>query len=267
MTNRLARLLQTNGAQARAPRLVLGYDPDWDGDDDAGDPNLVRDPNAREATLWVYDAIGGWFGVDGGGLAREIASLDVDTIHIRLNSPGGDVFDARVLKTALENSKARVVAHVDALAASAASFLMLAADEIEIAPGAFVMIHNPWSMVMGEAGDMRQAADMLDKVGQTIAADYAAKTGMSRDEALALMAAETWLDADEAVARGFCDRLMAKAPKASARFDLSAFDRVPDKLTNPPPPPAPPPEDPFAALASARAAQERRLAVYERLAL
>ena len=134
------------------------------------------------------------------------------------------------MKTALEQSKARVVAHVDALAASAASFLMLAADEIEIAPGAFVMIHNPWGMAIGDSSEMRATADLLDQIADVIARDYKAKTKMALKDLRAMMDAETWLTADEALAQGFVDRLMQKPAKASAaaRFDLSAYKRAPD---------------------------------------
>src|SRR5699024_9441941 len=106
------------------------------------------------ATIYVYDVIGGFFGgVDAEDFAREVAALDVDTIHLRINSPGGDVFDARAMQTALRGHRAHVIAHIDGLAASAASGIAMAADEIEIAEGGFLMIHNAWTLAMGNQAD------------------------------------------------------------------------------------------------------------------
>ena len=232
----LARLFDRNRVAASAFRVVKGYDPDYDGDEDKpGEPDVDDGAQAsNEATIFVYDVIGGWdwdgTGITAKRLCQQIAALDVETIHVRFNSPGGDVFEARAIKTALEQSSARVIAHVDSLAASAASFLMLAADEIEIAPGAFVMIHNPWGVSIGDSGEMRKTADLLDQVRDVIVDDYKGKTKMSKADLRAMMDAESWLSAEDAVAKGFCDRLMQKAPKAAAKakaFDLSAFAHPP----------------------------------------
>lgn len=261
---RLARLLAANRARAVSSRILSGfrpsaYDPDGDGDaDKPGAPGVDSD---GVATIYLYDAIGGWWGVTAADLVPQIAALDATTIHLRINSPGGDVFDARAIKTALEAHKARVVAHVDGLAASAASFVMLAADEIEISEGAFVMIHNPWTLSVGDARDMRAAAALLDQVGGAICRDYARKTGADAAALQAMMDAETWLESHDAVAQGFCDRLAAKPAKAAARFNLEAFDNAPAALADAA---APETGGPDAALAAMRARQERLLAIYER---
>ena len=249
----LLQLYAANRPTARSFRLVAGYDPDYDGDmdnPDAPDEDAGAEP-VDEATLFVYGAIGHWYDeVQADALVKQIAGLKAGTIHLRINSPGGDVFEARAIKTALEQSSARVVAHVDALAASAASFLMLAADEIEIAPGAFVMIHNPWGMAIGDSTEMRATADLLDKVRDTIAADYKAKTKMSLKDLRALMDAETWMDSDEALAKGFVDRLMEKPAKAKNLrvAGLKAFRNAPAALL------APPEAAPDETAAAARAA-------------
>jgi ATP-dependent Clp protease protease subunit len=218
-----------------------------------------------EATIYVYDAIGSYYGVEAAPFVREIAALqDVSTIHLRINSPGGDVFDARSMKVALEQHPAKVVAHIDGLAASAASFLMLAADEIEIADGAFVMIHEPWSMAMGTSTDMRASADLLDQVGTAIGNDYTAKTGKSADEVQAWMKAETWFSAEEAIANGFADRLAEKKAASNSAaaqiFNLAAYRNAPKALTEPAAPP------PFAALAADRQRYEARFSLIERSA-
>ena len=260
MTKLLAQFLAQN--TPKKPRLVLGYDPDSDGDtDQPGAP----DPDSDEATLWLYGAIGGWDGIDGEGFAKDISGLKAKTLHVRINSPGGDVFEARAIVTALDAYQGRVVAHVDALAASSASFIMLAADEIRMAPGSFVMIHNPWGFALGDSREMRATADLLDQVRDTIVEDYVARTGMETKALIALMDAETWMDAETALANKFCDAISPRKSKASARaFNLAAYKAPPAALTAPAAP------DPAAAigaeLAQARAIAEARLRLYTRAA-
>ncbi len=231
-----------------------------------------------EATIYVYGAIGDYYGIDAHAFAREVAAIEASTIHLRINSPGGDVFEARAMKTALEQHRAKVVAHIDGLAASAASFLMLAADEIEISEGAFVMIHQPWTFAVGSADELRASAAVLDKVGLAIVGDYVRRTGKSEDEVLAWMRAETWLTADEAVENGFCDRKAGEAgepadpepdeppaerdpetPTAKNLFDLSVYRNAPRALKQRT-------LTPFDALAADRQRAEARLALIERAA-
>ncbi|MFH6780939.1 MULTISPECIES: head maturation protease, ClpP-related [Methylobacterium] len=219
---------------------------------------LVRAAEGESATLYVYDAIGEAYGVDPQAFVRDLQGVTAGTLHLRINSPGGDVFGARAMKTALEQHPAKVVAHVDGLAASAASFLMLAADEIAIAPGAFVMIHEPWSLALGTADDLRGSADLLDKVGLAIAADYVRRTGKPQDEVLALMKAETWFEAEEAIAAGLADRKAETAAIGNA-FNLAAYRNPPAALAHRPP-------DTFAAAAAEHGRYAARLALYERAA-
>lgn len=265
MPRRLLQLFARNPARANGFRIVRGADPDRDAGQETTEAPDGDDPNeaANSATVYVYDVIGDSFWGDtvaAKDMVKQIAGLKAQTIHLRINSPGGDVFDARAIKTALEQHSARVVAHIDGLAASAASFLMLAADEIRIASGAFVMIHNPWTLAIGDAGDMRAAADTLDKIGAAIAADYHAKTQIVMTDIVAMMNAETWMDGEEAVARGFADRLMEKPTKAEARFDLSAYRNAP-RLD-----PAPADPDPQAAATAFAAYETERARMLARLA-
>ncbi len=129
---------------------------------------------------------------------------------------------------------------------------MLAADEIAIAPGAFVMIHEPWSLALGTADDLRGSADLLDKVGLAIAADYVRRTGKPQDEVLALMKAETWFEAEEAIAAGLADR-KAEAPAIGNAFNLAAYRNPPAALAHRPP-------DTFAAAAAEHGRYAARLA-------
>lgn len=253
--HRLIKLLASNDA-ARLPKLVRGYDPDYDGDEDH--PGMP-DVDGQEATLFVYDVIGGWDGPATQDLVRAILALKVSTIHLRVNSPGGLVFDAAAIKTALEQNPAKVIAHVDGLAASAASTLILAADEIEISAGGFIMIHNPETMCWGDSEEMLSTAAMLDNIRDSIVSQYAARTGLDRARLQDMMGAETWLSAEQAVEMKFCDRIATKpvAPaNKSRRFDLSAFDHAPSALL------ARVPSADTQALIASRIHAEQRLRLY-----
>jgi ATP-dependent Clp protease, protease subunit len=228
--------------------FVRAADPDSDGDDDP-----PGKPDDDEASIYVYDVIGDWFGVSARDLAPRLEAITASTIRLHINSPGGDVFEARAMKTLLEQHSARVKVQIDGLAASAASFLMLAGDEISIAKGAFVMIHNPWGVAIGDAMEMRATAQLLDQVRDTIAADYVAKTGIASAEIMQMMDVETWMDADTAVTKKFCDACLDKAAKAASnasKFDLSAFANAPKAALEPAP-------SLDAACESARARQAR----------
>ncbi len=190
----------------------------------------------REATIEVYDMLVAcqadvdWYGggVAADSFARIIRGLDVDTIHLRINSPGGDVFAGVAMAQAIRETAATVIAHVDGYAASAASLLTVASDQCVIAPGGMVMIHKAWTIALGNADDMMACASLLEKIDADLAAAYAAKAGNGTDW-LAAMAAETWYRANEAVDAGLCDSIAEPAAKAAAAkaFDLSAYSNAP----------------------------------------
>jgi ATP-dependent Clp protease, protease subunit len=208
----------------------------------AGKPlNIVQDKDKDEADIYLYDVIGQdfWGGVSAKDFVKEIQGIKAKTIHLRINSPGGDVFDARAMQTALSQHPANVVAHIDGLAASAASFLPMAADQIEMAEGAFLMIHNAWGFSIGNKDDMLAAAEMLEKVDSSIIKDYANRTGKKPEDIRAWMDAETWFTADEALESGFIDSIY-EPPKAEDRvtWDLSAYDNAP-KIEEPEEPKGP----------------------------
>lgn len=227
-------------------------------------PGFRAEENDGTAVLYVYDAIGPW-GVEAAPFVQAVRGLGAKRIELRVNSPGGDVFDARAMKNALEDFDGEIVAHIDGLAASAASYLMLAADEIVMGEGAFVMIHKAWGLTIGNADEHRAQAALLDKVDDTLVADYVARTGKGADDIRAKMAAETWFTAEEAVAFGLADRVAAppkrKDKEASARWDLSAYAQPPAALLAAA---APPVSDPVAALGAERDRYLARLGLYER---
>jgi len=186
--------------------------------------------NAKDDTaeVFIYDAIG-MFGIEAQDFINEFESLDAKNITLRINSPGGDVFDGAAMYNAIESHPARVTARIEGLAASMASVLALAADEIEMAKNAFFMIHDPWSLVIGSASDMRKEADLLDKVGGTIVDTYVARSNLSEPEVRDAMADETWYTAQEAKDAGFIDKII-ESGGAKASFDLTVFSHTPDSL-------------------------------------
>lgn len=198
----------------------------------------VEKAGDNEATIYLYDVIGyDWW--SGGGItaldfAKELAALGDKTLHLRFNSPGGDVFEGRAIVAALNAYRGKVVGHIDGLAASAASFIAVHCDELEITDGAFVMIHNGWTLAMGDRHAMTECAALLEKIDGSIVDDYLTRMSIERGEIAAMMDAETWFTASEAVANGFADRLAAKDEKADANakaavtgWDLSAFGHAP----------------------------------------
>lgn len=184
----------------------------------------------REATIYLYDVIDNWFGIDSETFGKELDALDVDVIHLRINSPGGDVFDARAMYTALKRHSARVISHIDGLSASASTYVALAADEVRMTDGAMFMIHKGWTMALGNADELRSTSELLDKVDASIAKDYAKKTGLEAAQLIAWMSEEKWMDAQEAKELGFIDSIF-DGDGVENRFDLSAYNKVPDRLS------------------------------------
>lgn len=189
-----------------------------------------------EATLYLYDIIVSddvtaefWGGISPEAFAKAIGVIEAPTIHLRINSPGGDVFAARAIEQAVRQHASRVVTHVDGYAASAASIIAIAGDEVEIAKGGFFMIHESWTFAFGNASDLLETAALLEKVDGTLAQTYAEETGQQLEDVVAWMAAETWFTGEEAVEKGFADRLAvpAEKTKAAAAWDLSAYARAP----------------------------------------
>lgn len=238
---KLMQLLRENAAQARQPL------------------NLVRADGSSEATLYIYDVIDSYWGISAKEVAQAIAGLGADTtLHLRINSPGGDVFEATAIASTIKQHPGKTIAHIDGLAASAATFISAAADEVEIADGGFYMIHNGWTIALGDKRVMQDTAALLEKVDGSILAAYAARTGQGAEQLQQWMDAETWFTAQEAVDNKFADRLISAASKpgntTDRHFNLAAYDKTPQALLTPKTPEPATPD--FAAL---RAANQRRL--------
>lgn len=212
---------QIRAARDRFAALAQQAPPRW---------NLEEESESRSASLHLYGVVGGWWGeIDATTLVPAIRDLDVDDLAVYINSPGGDVYDGIAIRNALRNHSARVTVTIDGLAASAASFIALAGDEVVISDGAEIMIHDVWTIALGNAEDLRDVADDLDRLSDNIAGMYAKKAGGTAAEWRARMKAETWYSAEEAVAAGLADRLdtdddaAEQQTAAAARFDLSMY--------------------------------------------
>lgn len=188
----------------------------------------VNAEDSRKATIYIYDAIG-FFGIEANQLVQEIDQLDADEITLRINSPGGDVFDGAAIYNALERHPATIHSHIDGLAASMASLIALAGETVEMAENAFYMIHKPWSMALGTADDFRSEANLLDKIEGTAVGVYARRSGMSNEQITGLLAAETWYTAEEAREAGFIDKISGSDDSRESRFDLSVFANAPEQ--------------------------------------
>lgn len=226
MRNRLLKLLADN-RKAPASRFEVRSEAD-------------------EAEVFIYGPIVDdeieaewWGGVAPQSFVKELRGITAGTIHLRINSPGGSVFAARAMEQALREHKAKVVVHIDGLAASAATFIAMAGDEIVIAKGALFMIHKAWTIAWGNSDDLVEQAALLEKIDGTLVETYADRTEQDAEQIAVWMAAETWFTAQEAVDNGFADRLAETEPKASAAWNLSAYAKAPKAVQTPEPPPPP----------------------------
>lgn len=176
----------------------------------------------KSAEILIYDEIGPW-GVEASQFAKDLKNLgNIETINLRLNSPGGQVFDAHAIFNMLVRSKARVEVDIDGMALSAASVIAMAGDEIRMAENAMMMIHDPWIVAMGSAQELRNTADTLDKIRGTIVSTYSGRRALDAEEVSKMMADETWMDAGEALDAGFVDSV-TQAQRAAAHYDPSHF--------------------------------------------
>lgn len=203
----------------------------------------ANEPGVGELLLYGEIADYTWWGdeVTPKQFKEELDALGgISELRVYINSPGGDVFAGQAIHSMLKRHKARVTVYIDGLAASIASVIAMAGDEVVIPVNAMMMIHQPWTIAAGNAADFRKLADDLDKIAESVVAAYAEKTGLDNEEIIALMDAETWLTAKEAVDLGFADTLEESRQVAASlrdgtlvvqghEFDLSRY-RTPPKL-------------------------------------
>jgi len=180
------------------------------------------------AEIIIYDVIG-WPYNDAFDLVRALGNIKAKNISVRINSPGGDVFDGVAIFNALKDHEAHVTTKIEGLAASMASIVALAGDEVQAHKNAMYMIHDPWVLAAGNQYDLREIADILQKIGGNMLDIYYDKSNIGKRELKAMMKEETWFTAAEAKDRGLIDTVL-DAGAAKAKFDLSIFANVPDEL-------------------------------------
>lgn len=191
--------------------------------------------NEVEASLYIYDVIDEMWGVSAAAVINELAQAEgAPVLNIYINSPGGSVFEARAIMAAIGRFSGKTVAHIDSLCASAATSIALSCNEVVMKEGALFMIHCASGMAYGDKEDMLTMAALLEKIELSIIKDYTDKTGMSDAEVLAMMEAETWFTAQEALAAGFIDRIDA-VKSAQNVWNLSAFKNAPAEPIQPEP--------------------------------
>jgi len=200
----------------------------------------VQAKKGKLAEVFIYDEIGRNFfgeGIAAEQFIKDLKALDLqagDELNVRINSPGGNVFEGVAIHNYLRTLKSRVTVIIDGVAASIASVIAMAGDSVQMPQNAMMFIHNPWMFAIGDAQAMRKAADDLDQVRESMASSYLRKLGkrMDREELYGMLDAETWLTADEAVAKGFADEVAEPVRMAAlAKFDLEKYGfKVPQQI-------------------------------------
>jgi len=190
---------------------------------------------------------------------------DIDTLNVYINSPGGDVFAGQAIYSMLKRHKAAVNIYIDGLAASIASLITMAGDKVIMPQNAMMMVHNPWTIAVGNAADFRKIADDMDKIRDSMVTTYEARSALTKEEILGLLNAETWLSAEDCLEYGFADEIEG-IKQVAACIDkdiLGRYKNTPkDLLTNEPNPdpgsdPGPDPDEEV----KARELKKRTLAI------
>lgn len=181
------------------------------------DPELTTVDSGNGFEIYLNDMIDDWFGISSAMIVEALQAAAGKDVLVHVNSPGGMVFEGLAIHSAFKQYAGNVTMRIEGLAASAASFVILAGDEVLIEPGAMVMIHDAWDITIGDAAEHRKTADILDKVSDSIATMYAKKAGTSKETWRAAMIEESWYAGEEAVTAGLADSVVtASGTSASA---------------------------------------------------
>jgi ATP-dependent Clp protease protease subunit len=225
MNARLLQLLKTNRHLRAAGQAYVKFEAEGD-----------------ETTLYLYDAIVDtedtaywWGGVAAETLVPQIRAIRTPKLNLRINSPGGDAFAGQAIAQAIRDTKAHVTAHVDGYAASAATTVANAAGEVVMSEGSFYMIHNSWTLAIGNADELTSVVELMRKVDGTMAAAYAKRSGQETEKIQEWMRAETWFTAQEAVDAGLANRVAVQETdtQAAAQWNLSAYQHAPGARQRP----------------------------------
>lgn len=188
----------------------------------------------QTADIYIYDEIGGW-GISARRFTEDLISLgNLSHINLHIHSPGGEVFDGIAIYNQLKNHSATITVFIDGLAASMASVIAMVGDTVIMPKNAMMMIHKPWGVSWGDANDMREYADLLDKLENVLIPAYVAKTGKTTEEITAMLEQETWLGGDECVEHGFADKVIepVKAMASLTSKRIEEFSSMPSAIKN-----------------------------------
>ena len=191
--------------------------------------NFVDEGGSPVATITLFGDIGSW-GITAASFVEELKAIDAPEIRLHISSPGGEIFDGLACYNALRSHRAKVIVQVDSLAASIASVIAMSGDRVIMAPHSQMMLHMAQGVAYGEAAEMREYADFLDRQSENLAGVYAERAGGTVKQWLKVMAAETWYFADEAVEAGLADevakpeRQMDDDRAMAAAWDLSVYN-------------------------------------------
>lgn len=217
-----------------------------------------------EAEVLLYDEVGGYWGATADQFIADLRGVTAPNLRVRINSPGGSVFEGVAIANALRSHPANVTVQVDGIAASIASVIAMAGDRIEMGPNTMLMIHDASGLCMGNAADMEEMAELLDLISDNIADAYAARAGGTREQWRERMRAETWYLPEDAVENGLADEAitspkqgMPPEPNEDDEPDMArAWDLAAYGYAGPPEPAAPVPGPPPAAPVSPAQALE-----------
>lgn len=194
----------------------------------------VRDA-AKEAEVWLYDEIGeDWWGegLTARGFIEDLQALpsSIEKVIVRINSPGGDVFEGFAIYQALLRDRRKIVTAVDGLAASAASVVMMAGDEINAANTSMIMVHDPWTIAIGNAEDFRAVGELLDQITGQIVTAYGRRELVDQAAIREAMRAETWYTAEQAQAVGLVDTVTESTVAVAAKVPPGRYQNAPKRL-------------------------------------
>jgi ATP-dependent protease ClpP protease subunit len=201
-------------------------------------PGIRAAVKGSELTIEVYGVIGSSFwedGVTASQVSEQLSSAagKASSVKVRINSPGGSCFEGATIYNLLRSCGLPVTTVVDGLAASAASVIAMAGDKIQMGTGTMLMIHEAWMMTAGSANDLRKEADILDKITAQMVGIYSKRSGSDPAKIAELVAAETWLTAQEAIDLNFADEMTSEqgdTASIAAAYDLSVFANTPESL-------------------------------------
>jgi len=187
----------------------------------------IKNKSSEVSDIYLFNDIG-TFGITAQSFIDEIKEYEDRELNIHINSLGGEVFEGMAIYSIIQRRTSKTTVYIEGIAASIASVIALAADEVIMSENSLLMIHNAWGGTQGEAKDMRKQAEILEKITNEIAEVYVKKTKIPYNEIVEMMDEETWLTAQEAVALGFVDSI-SEPIKVAAKYDVSKYKNITNK--------------------------------------